>query len=150
MKMRFDVQNQLSVAQAFTGSATVSTNSYDLGTYDSNAPDPSIGRRMSLLCLVTVAAGAGSTHTMDLINCTNSALTAGLVVLSTQSIVAATLVAGYAFEMQCPNGSIALRYIGFRNTSTGGTTTITMDVYWLPSDEIPKFKSFVKVVDAVV
>jgi hypothetical protein len=148
--MRFDVQNQLSAAQAFTGGATVSTNSYDLGTYSSNAPDPSIGRRMSLLVLVTVAAGAGSTHTNDAIQSTAAALNASVDALATVTLVAATMIAGYAFEIMFPNKSITKRYLGYRNTATGGTTTVTADVYYVPSDEIPAYKSFVKVVDAVV
>lgn len=53
--MRFDIENQLSVAQAFTGSATVSTHSYKK---QSAAQDISIGRRMALLVLPTVAQGA--------------------------------------------------------------------------------------------
>lgn len=148
--MRFDVQNQLSAAQAFTGAATVSTSSYQIVNYNSNKPDMSIGRRMSLLCMVTTAAGAGSTHTMDAISATDAALTASVTVLSTLSILAATLTAGYAFELPIPQGSIAQLFLGFRNTSTGGTTTVSLDVYLVPADEIPKFRSFQKVVDAAV
>jgi hypothetical protein len=70
--MRFDVENQLSVAQAFTGAATVSTNSYKK---QSAAQDISIGRRMALMVMPTVAAGAGSTHTMEVIEATDAALT---------------------------------------------------------------------------
>ena len=62
--MRFDIENQLSVEQAFTGATTVSTNSYQKQTA---IQDLSIGRRMALLVLPSVAAGAGSTHTLDVI-----------------------------------------------------------------------------------
>ena len=62
--MRFDVENQLCVAQAFTGSATVSSNSYMKQSADQ---DIAIGRRMGLMCIVTTAAGSGSTHTMEVI-----------------------------------------------------------------------------------
>ncbi len=149
--MRFDLQNQLSAAQDFTGAATVSTNSYEIKYYNSSfRPDPSIGRRLSLLCIVTTAAGAGSTHTMDAIQTTASNLTGSVTVLATRSIAAATLTVGYAFELQFPQGSITSRYIGFQNTATGGTTTVSLDVYLMPSDEIPKFRSFPKVVDAAV
>lgn len=150
--MRFDVQNQLSAAQAFTGAATVSTNSYQIANYSAagNKPDISIGRRMSLLCLVTTAAGAGSTHTMEAISADDAALTSNVTSLVSSSIVAATLIKGYAFELTIPQGSISQLFLGFRNTSTGGTTTVSLDVYLLPSDEIPKFKSFPKVVDAAV
>ena len=54
--MRFDIENQLSSAQAFTGAATVSTNSYKKQTAEQ---DIGIGRRMTLMLLPTVAAGSG-------------------------------------------------------------------------------------------
>lgn len=147
--MRFDVQNQLSAAQAFTGATTVSTNSYGIQSYGGNKPDMSIGRRMSILVLVTTAAGAGSTHTWDVIQSAAAALTTPDI-LATVTNIAATLTAGYAFEIPIPQGSISKLYLGFQNTSTGGTTTVSADAYLLPADEIPKFKSFPKVVDAAV
>lgn len=145
--MRFDVENQLSVAQAFTGAATVSTNSYKK---QSAAQDLSIGRRMALMCMVTTAAGAGSTHTMEAIMATDAALTTSITVLATLSIAAATLTAGYVFELPIPQGVMTKQYLGFRNTSTGGTTTVSLDVYFVPQDEIPYYKTFPKVVTAAV
>ncbi len=147
MGMRFDIENQLSAAQAFAGTATVSTNSYKK---QSAAQDISIGRRMALLCFVTTAAGAGSTHTMDVIQASAADLTTGKAVLATVTILAAVLTAGYAFEIPIPQGVMTLQYLGFQNTSTGGTTTVSLDVYLVPQDEIPKYKSFPKVVDAAV
>jgi len=144
--MRFDIENQLSAAQDFTGGATVSTNSYEKQTA---AQDISIGCRMSLLCHVTTAAGTGSTHTMEVVQTTNGT-TGGLLVVAAVSKLAATLVAGYEFEIPIPEGSLSLKYIGFRNTSTGGTTTVSLDVYLVPSDEIANYKSFPKVVSADV
>ena len=145
--MRFDLENQLSVAQAFTGAATVSTNSYKK---QSAAQDLSIGRRMALLCHVTTAAGSGSTHTMEVIQADDAALTSNVEVLATKSIAAATLVEGYEFELPIPQGVMTKQYLGFRNTSTGGTTTVSLDVFLVPQDEIPYYKSFPKVVDAEV
>ena len=145
--MRFDIENQLSVAQAFTGAATVSTNSYKK---QSAAQDLSIGRRMALLILPTVAAGAGSTHTMEAIEATDAALTASVGVIATKSILAAALTVGSAHELPIPQGIMTKQYIGFRNTSTGGTTTVTLDVYLVPQDEIPYYKSFPKVINAAV
>lgn len=142
-----DIENQLSVDQAFTGAATVSTHSYQKG---SAAQDIAIGRRMVLLCIVKVAAGAGSTHTMEAIEATNAALTSGVVVLASKSIAAATLTAGYKFEIPLPPKVMAAQFLGFRNTSTGGTTTVTMDVYLCPQDEVEYYKSFPKVIDAEV
>jgi hypothetical protein len=142
-----DVQNQLSAAQSFTGAATVSTNSYKK---QSAAQDLSIGRRMSLVFLPTVAAGAGSTHTLEAIQTTDAALTAGLVVLSAVTVLAAALIPGAVIEIPIPQGTMNLQYLGFRNTATGGTTTVTGDCYLVPSDEISKYKSFPKVVNAAV
>lgn len=145
--MRFDVQNQLSSAQAFTGAATVSTNSYQK---QSAAQDLSIGRRMSLLFLPTVAAGSGSTHTLEAVQADDAALTTNLEVLGTVTALAAALIPGAAIEIQFPNRSMTRTYLGFRNTATGGTTTVTADVYLVPSDEIPGFRTFPKVTDAAV
>ena len=152
--MRFDVQNQLSSAQAFTGAATVTTNAYliaNSSVYNTaNDPDISIGRRMSLLVLITTAAGAGSTHTWDVVSATGTNLTSGQKVLNTVTNLAAALILGYAFEIPIPQKSVDQLYIGGRNTSTGGTTTVSADIYLLAADEIPAFRSFPKVVDALV
>jgi len=145
--MRFDLENQLSVAQAFTGAATVSTNSYKK---QSAAQDISIGRRMALLVLPTVAAGAGSTHTLDVIQADNAALTTNKEVLATVSVAAANLTLGDEVEIPIPQGVVDRQYIGFQNTAAGGTTTVTLDVYLVPQDEIAKYKSFPKQNDADV
>lgn len=145
--MRFDIENQLSNAQAFTGAATVSTNAYQK---QSAAQDIAIGRRMCLLCIVTTAAGAGSTHTMDAIMADNAALTSNKTVLATVSIAAATLVAGYQFVIPIPPNLMTKQYLGFQNTSTGGTTTVSLSVYLVPEDEVPYNPLFTKVVDAEV
>lgn len=137
--MRYDLENQLSVAQAFTGAATVSTNSYQK---QNAADDPSIGRRLALLIIPTVAAGTGSTHTMECVQADNTALTTNLAVVATKSILAAALTVGSYHELPIPQGSLDQLHIGFRNSSTGGTTTVTLDVYLVPQDEIEKFKSF--------
>lgn len=144
---RHDIENQLSVAQAFTGAATVSTNSYAKQTA---AQDLSIGRRMALEVIPTVAAGAGSTHTMDAIQADDAALTTNVEVLNTVTLLAAVLIPGAVFEVPIPQGVMTRKYLGFRNTSTGGATTVTLDVYLVPQDEIDKYKSFPKVADAAV
>lgn len=145
--MLFDIQNQLSVEQAFTGSATVSTNSYAKQTA---AQDLSIGRRMALLAIPTVAAGAGSTHTLEVIQADDAALTSNVEVLAAKSVVAANLTVGSKHEIPIPQGVMTKKYLGFRNTATGGTTTVTLDVYLVPQDEIDYYKSFPKVVNAEV
>ena len=145
--MRFDLENQLSAAQAFTGGATVSTNSYKK---QSAAQDISIGRRMALLIMATVDAGAGSTHTLECIQASNAALDADVTVLATASVLAATLTTSDIIELPIPERSMSAQYIGFRNTSSGGTTTVTLDVYLVPQDENASYKSFPKVIDAEV
>ncbi len=146
--LRFDIENQLSVAQAFTGAATVSTHSYKK---QSAAQDISIGcNRMSLLVMPTVDAGAGSTHTLECIQADDAALTTNVEVLASVSKAAADLVVGSPVEIAIPQGVMDRQYIGFRNTSTGGTTTVTLDVYLVPSEEIPYYKSFPKAVDVEV
>lgn len=145
--MRFDIQNQLSVAQAFTGAATVSTNSYAKQTA---AQDLSIGRRMALLFMPTVAAGAGSTHVLEAIQADDAALTTNVESLASVSVLAANLALGDQVEIPIPQGVMTRKYLGFRNTSTGGTTTVTADVYFVPQDEIAKYKSFPKINDAEV
>lgn len=145
--MRFDIENQLSVAQAFTGAATVSTNSYGK---QSAAQDISIGRRMALLIMVVVAAGAGSTWTFDAIQATDGALTASVDVLASVAVLAANLGVGAVVELPFPQGTMTKQYLGLRATGAGGVTTITLDCYLVPQDEIPKYKSFPKVVDAAV
>lgn len=144
--MRFDILNQLSVAQAFTATA-VSTNSIDLGAA---GVDPSIGRRMAMLVMATVAAGAGSSHVLAAIQADDAALTSNVEVLGSITVAAASLIPGTEFEIPIPQGSITRRYIGFRDTISSGTTTVTLDVYFVPQDEITKYKSFTKVVDAEV
>jgi len=145
--MRFDIQNQLCVAQEFTGAATVSANSYQK---QSAEQDLSIGRQMSLLVVPTVASGAGSTHTMEVIQADVTALTTGLAVLSSITVLAAALTVGSVHEIPIPKGVMSKLHLGFRNTSSGGTTTVTLDVYLVPSDEIASYKAFPKVVDAAV
>ncbi len=146
--IRFDVENQLSLAQGFTGAATVSTNSYAKQTA---AQDISIGRRLALLVLPTIAQGAGSTMVVEVIQATDAGLTAGIDVLSSASVLAANMGLGKQLEVPIPQGTMTKKYIGARVTLTGGTTTITADIYLMPQDEIAeKFKSFPKVVQASV
>lgn len=144
--MRFDVQNQLSSAQAFTGAATVSTNSYQK---QSAAQDISIGRRMSVMVIFR-AAGAGTTHTLSAIQADDTALSTNKEVLASVSIATSALKIGEPYEVQFPNGSMTRLHLGFQHSATGGTTTATIDAYLVPSDEIPKYKAFPKVVDAAV
>jgi hypothetical protein len=140
--MRFDKQNQLSSAQAFTGAATVSTNSYKKQTA---AQDISIGRRMALLILPTVDAGAGSTQVFEVIQADDAALTSNVESLASISVLAADCTTEDQIELPIPQGVMDKQYIGMRNSSSGGTTTVTVDCYLVPQDEIAHYKSFPKV-----
>lgn len=145
--LRFDLENQLSEAQTFTGGATVSTHSYAKQTA---AQDLSIGRRMALLVMPTVNAGAGSTHTLEAIQADDAALTSGVQVLSAVTKLAVDLVKGKEVEVPIPQGVMTKKFLGFRHTATGGTTTVTLDVYLVPQDEIAQYKSFPKINNALV
>lgn len=144
MGLRFDAQNQLSVAQNFTGAATVSTNSYKKQTA---AQDLSIGRRMALLVMSRDnEPGAGTTHTLEAIQADDAALTSNVEVLNTVTVTDTTdLALGKEVEVPIPQGVMSKQYLGFRHTAVGGTTTATLDVYLVPQDENAKYKSFPKI-----
>lgn len=144
--MFLDVQNELSSSQAFTGAATVSTNSYQK---QSAAQDIGIGRRIALLVYFHLA-GAGTTHTLEAIEATNAALSSGVAALSSVSITTAALPSDKFVEVPVPAYKMSKQYLGFRHTATGGTTTATISCWLVPQDEIAKYKSFPKVVDAEV
>lgn len=145
--MRFDIENQMSVAQAFTGALTVSTNSYQK---QSAAQDISIGRRMAMLVLPTVAQGAGSTMTVNVIQADDAALTSNVEILSTVTAIAANMTLGDHLEVPIPQGTMDKEFLGVSISLTTGTTTITVDVYLVPQDEIDQYKSFPKINNASV
>lgn len=144
---RYDVENQLSVNQAFTTGPAVSTHSYKK---QSAAQDLSIGRRMALLIMATVNAGAGTVVTVEAIQADDAALTSNVEALASRDIAAADLVKGEEFELLFPQGSMSKQYLGARVTCTGGTETVSLDIYFVPADENPKYKSFTKINDAAV
>lgn len=139
--MRFDYENQVCRAQAFTGAATVSAHSIDTL---SASHDPTIGRRMCMVAMPTVAQGAGSSMTLEVIQADDAALTSNVEALATRSGIQSAAL-GDELEVPIPQGVKTKRYLGLRATLTGGTTTITLDAYYMPQDEQPKYKSFNKV-----
>lgn len=146
----FDFQNQLCVAQAFTGGATVSASSY---AKQSAAQDISIGRRMALLVMSNgvAAADGASTHTLEAIQADDADLTSNVEVLNTVAVPSASLALGEQVEVPIPQGVMTKKYLGFRHTAAGGAAnTATLDVYLVPQDEIAKYKPFTKVNDAQV
>lgn len=142
--MRFDIENQLSVAQAFTqaGGATVSANSYKK---QSAAQDLSIGRRMALLVLPTAAAAAGATSVLvEAIQADDAALTTNVEALSSVTVLAADFILGEEIEVPIPQGVMDRQYLGARVTVAGAGGTASSDIYLVPQDEIVKYKSFPK------
>lgn len=142
--MILDVLNQVCSAQAFTATA-VSSSSIDTLSADA---DPTIGRRIAGLFVPTVAAGAGSTHVLAVIQADDAALTTNVEVLGSISVLAAALTVGSKHEIPVPQGVKTRRYLGIKDTISGGTTTVTANAWLVPQDEIAKYKSFPKVVHA--
>ena len=62
--------------------------------------------------------------------------------------MAAALTVGSKHEIPVPQGVKTRRYLGIKDTISGGTTTVTANAWLVPQDEIAKFKSFPKVVHA--
>lgn len=144
--MRFDYENELANQQAFTGAATVSQHSYSKQTA---AQDLSIGRRMAILIYFHLA-GAGTTHTLDAIQADNTSFTTNKEVLASVSISSANALKAKFVEVPVPQGVMTRMHLGFQHTATGGTTTATLSGWFMPQDEIPKYKAFPKVNDAAV
>lgn len=146
--MNHDILDQVCVSQAFTATA-VSHKSIDTKTA---ACDPFIGRRMAFEIFATVAAGTGSSHTLAVIQADDADLTSNVEVLNQlPAIAAADLVPGKPIELPIPQGVKTKRYIGIRNTIASGTTTVTLDAYLRPQDEIAlKYKDFPKIVNPTV
>lgn len=145
--MRFDIENQLSIAQAFTGAAQVTQNSYMKQTA---LQDLSIGRRVALLVCPSIAAGAGSSVQVEAIQADDAALTQNVTSLASVSTPAAKMVPGQQIEVPIPQGVMNQQFIGGRVTITGGATTMTADIYIVPQDEDFYYKSFPNVTPTLV
>lgn len=143
--MRFDYENQICENQAFTGAATVSDDSFKKA---SAAQDISIGRRMALLVMSgdTEIGDETADHVLEVIQADDADLTTNVEVLASVTVKGALLLKGQEVELPIPQGVMSREYLGFRHSATGGSDqTATLDVYVVPQDEIPKYKSFPKV-----
>lgn len=146
MSSRFDYENQVCEDQAFTGAATVSE---DAIKKVSAAQNLTIGRRISAVCYPKVNQGAGSTMKIEVVQADNAALTSNLEVLATLDGLTSKVV-GDEIEVPVPQDvAMDKQYLGIRVTLTSGTTTITLDAYIVPQDEIPKYQSFPKAVTSL-
>lgn len=88
--------------------------------------------------------------TVEAIQADNAALTTNVEVLNTVTVIAANMQLGDHLEVPIPQGVMTRQYLGVRITLATGTTTITVDVYFVPQDEIDQYKSFPKINDADV
>ncbi|HKE43885.1 MAG TPA: hypothetical protein VKB41_05040 [Steroidobacteraceae bacterium] len=118
----------VSDAQAFTGAATVSTNVIDLGNVTPKR-EIGTGEGMGFGVAFDVAAGAGSTPVIDVIQSDAAAMTSPDVIASV-SDVAANLTAGKLLFVPIPPGKPTKEFLAIRVTITGGTTTATL-TSWL-------------------
>lgn len=135
-----DAENRLSDSQAVTADA-VSTNSFDTGAA---ANDIGTGEPLCVDVTIEVAADAATgdeTYTFEAIESAAAALTTPTV-LASRTIAAATLVAGYNFQIPIPPGAKVLRYLG-ANYNTGGTTPgITISAFIQPLSMIQQWKAY--------
>lgn len=140
--MYLDKETLLSDAQAFTGAATVSTNVIDLGN---TTPKRAIGdgEPMGVAYTVDVAAGAGSTAVIEIIQSATANMATPDIIAS-QTILAAALVAGYVGFLAIPVGYPTKQFISLRETSTGGTTTVTLTAWGTLQSGVSKFTTYAK------
>lgn len=125
----FSAQDRFSNAQAITASA-VSTNVIDLGAsgipYGHSAAitrDQGVGNQVPLLIQVVTTFATLTSLTVSVQTSTDEAFTSPVTVLATQAIPAATLVAGYKFNIsELPEGT-RLRYVRLNYTVAGSNAT---------------------------
>lgn len=128
--MFLDALLLVSDAQAFTAAA-VSTSSIDLGSVTPKR-DIGPGQQMGFGIGVDVAASA-TTVKIEIISATDTALTAGILVLAERTFLSADLPAGQGVYLGFPENVILAgpgRYIGIRATPVGGAATVTLTI-WL-------------------
>jgi len=133
--MYIDALLRVSNAQAFTAVA-VSTDSIDLGNVTPRR-EIATGEAMGYGIAVNVAASA-TTVLVELIMATDGALTAGIVVLSQRTFLAADMPVGRLIFMPLPQGVAAagwLRFHGIRVTPVGGAATVTLTA-WLTTHSL--------------
>lgn len=121
-------------AQAFTGAAV--TNSVDLGNVTPKR-EIAVGEPMGFGITVDVAASS-TTVKVEIIQATDGALTAGIVVLAERTFLAADMPAGARIFMPLPENPTAagpLEFIGLRVTPAGGAATVTLTA-WLTTQSL--------------
>jgi len=126
--MILSTQEIFSDDQAVTATA-ISTNVIDQGVagtpYDAQAPlNRDLGKGTPIPILIQVTEDFATLTSLTItLECSAAAGLTSPVVLNTQTIAVADLVAGKQTFMQCvPNGD-TLRYLGVRYTVTGSNAT---------------------------
>src|SRR5262245_60122617 len=133
--MYVDAQALLSDAQAFVAAA-VSTNSYDLGTA-SPQREIAVGEPMGVGIACDVAASS-TTVLVEIIQATDAALTAGIIVLAQRTFLSADFPAGALAFLGLPERPTLagpLRFLGVRVTPAGGAATVTLTI-WLTAQNL--------------
>jgi len=140
--MYLDKETLLSDAQAFTGAATVSTHVIDLG---STTPKRQIGdgEPEGIAYTVDVAAGAGSTAVIEIIQSATANMATPDIIAS-QTILAAALPAGTVGFLAIPIGYPTKEFISLRATLTGGTTTVTLTAWATLQSMVRKQQTYAK------
>lgn len=121
-------------AVAFTGAAV--TNSIDLGNVTPKR-EIAIGEALGFALAVDVAASS-TTVKVEIIQATDGALTAGIIVLLERTFLSADLPAGALVFLPLPERPTAagpLEFIGLRVTPAGGAATVTLTA-WLTTNSL--------------
>jgi hypothetical protein len=116
-------------AQAFTAVA-VSASSIDLGNVTPKR-EIAVGEPMGFGLHVGVAASA-TTVLVEIIQATDDALTAGIIVLAQRTFLSADMPLGRLIFMpipQAPTVAGPLRFLGLRVTPVGGAATVTLTAF---------------------
>jgi hypothetical protein len=126
--MYFDRQN------LFTGTAAGGTDYTEMtgaaGDYETEALDlvtaginPGSGELVRIFCQVIVAFAGGTSMIVKVVTDTVATLASPTIIYETESVLTATMVAGYRFAIPAiPVANLAERYFGLVFTTTGTFT----------------------------
>ena len=138
--MFLDIENQLMKAQLVSAATVVSADSYDLLVV---GHDPSIGTLLAGYVVPTISAAGGATYTVNVIQATNAALTAGVSVVASAAVAANAFLVDIPVIIPIPQGSITKQYLGFQLVPVGGAApTVTLSASIVPQEEIAKNPNF--------
>lgn len=132
--MYIDSFSRVCNAQAFTAVA-VSASSIDLSNVTPKR-EIAVGEPMGFALAVIVAASS-TTVLVEIIQATDAALTAGIIVLSQRTFLSADMPLGALIFMPLPQNPTAagpLRFLGLRVTPVGGAATVTLSAWLTPHD----------------